>query len=192
MLYAGLTAWSGLFVSGQLGGLSGATTSFGGGQGKRICILGASGGVGNIAVQISKTEGCEIVATCATDAVPLIQGLGVRHVIDYTCPKAAETLTSLGPYDIILDCAGKGGDYAHELPWKYNHYVTFSSPMLKNFDQYGLAGGSVRNAMNLIENNFRSLTQTQGMIKWAYFIPAPHAIEYLKKLVERKKVIYST
>lgn len=56
VLYAGLTAWSGLFLSGQLGGLAGAMTSQGGGRGKRVCILGATGGVGSIAVQISKAE----------------------------------------------------------------------------------------------------------------------------------------
>lgn len=60
VLYAGLTAWSGLFLSGQLGGLAGAMTSHGGGRGKRVCILGATGGVGSIAVQIAKAEDAEV------------------------------------------------------------------------------------------------------------------------------------
>lgn len=190
LLYVGLTAWSGLFLSGQLGGIAGATTSLGGGQGKRVCILGASGGVGHVALQIAKAENCEIVASCATDAVPLVQGLGVTHVVDYTTPDASEQLTAYGPYDIILDCAGKGAEHATELPWKYNHYVTFTSPLLRNFDQYGLAGGSVRNVLNLIERNVQSFSAQKGLIKWAYFLPAPHAIEYLKRLVERKKVCF--
>lgn len=62
ILYAGLTAWSGLFLSGQLGGITGATTSHGGGRGKRVCILGASGGVGSIAVQIAKAEDAEVAS----------------------------------------------------------------------------------------------------------------------------------
>lgn len=40
ILYAGLTAWSGLFITGHMGGVIGALTSSGGGRGKRICILG--------------------------------------------------------------------------------------------------------------------------------------------------------
>lgn len=177
-----------MFLSGQLGGITGATTSLGGGQGKRICVLGASGGVGNIAVQIAKAENVEIVATCATDAVPIIHALGIKHVIDYKRPEAIDQLVSYGPYDIILDCAGKGADYAKEVPWKYDNYVTFTSPLLKNFDHYGLAGGSVHNLLHLIESNFKSLSTQKGLVKWAYFVPVPHAIEYIQKLVERQKV----
>lgn len=60
-LYAGLTAWSGLFVTGHLGGVTGALTSQGGGRGKKICILGASGSVGNIALQIARAENLQVM-----------------------------------------------------------------------------------------------------------------------------------
>ena len=82
ILYAGLTAWSGLFWAGQMVGSLGALTSRGGGRGKRVCILGATGGVGSIAVQIVKAECGEIVATCATDATSQIKALGADYVID--------------------------------------------------------------------------------------------------------------
>lgn len=188
VLYAGLTAWSGLFLSGQLGGLSGALTSRGGGRGKRVCILGAAGGVGGIAVQIAKSEGAEVVATCANDAVSQMEALGVTHVVDYTSTDASNDLTRFGPYDIILDCAGKGSEYAAEIPWRYQHYVTFSSPTLKNIDAMGLACGAATNIFELVQENIKSLTTQQGFIKWAYFVPAPHGIEYLKNLVDRNKV----
>lgn len=175
-------------MSGQLGGLSGAFTSHGGGRGKRVCILGATGGVGSIAVQIAKAEGAEVVATCATDAVPQIQALGVTHVVDYTSPDASNDLTRFGPYDIILDCAGKGSQYAAEIPWRYQHFVTFSSPTLKNIDAMGLACGAAKNVFELVQENIKSLTTQQGFIKWAYFVPAPHGIDYLKNLVDRNKV----
>ncbi|KAG4066006.1 hypothetical protein HA402_001253 [Bradysia odoriphaga] len=189
VLYAGLTAWSGLFLSGQLGGLSGALTSHGGGRGKRVCILGASGGVGSIAVQIAKAEGAEVVATCATDAIPLIEALGVTHVVDYSSSDASNDLTQYGPYDIILDCAGKGSLHAAEIPWRYKHYVTFSSPTLKNIDAMGLACGSAKNLFELVQENIKSLTTQQGFVKWAYFVPAPHGIDYLKNLVDRNKLL---
>lgn len=163
-------------------------TSHGGGRGKRVCILGATGGVGHIAVQIAKAEGAEVVATCASDAVPQIEALGVTHVVDYTSPDASNDLTRFGPYDIILDCAGKGSQYAAEIPWRYQHYVTFSSPTLKNMDTMGLAFGAAKNIFELVQENIRSLTTQHGFIKWAYFVPAPQGIDYLKSLVDRNKV----
>ncbi|KAJ6617599.1 Reticulon-4-interacting protein 1, mitochondrial [Pseudolycoriella hygida] len=189
ILYAGLTAWSGLFLSGQLGGLTGAMTSHGGGRGKRVCILGATGGVGSIAVQIAKAEGAEVVATCANDAVSQIEALGVTHVVDYTSPDASNDLIRFGPYDIILDCAGKGSHYAAEIPWRYQHYVTFTSPTLKNMDAMGLVFGAAKNICDLVQENVKSLTTQQGFVKWAYFVPAPHGIEYLINLVNRSKLL---
>ena len=62
-MYAGLTAWSGIFVTGLLGGLNGAVTSYGGGglcHDKNVLILGASGGVGSIAAQILKAESAHV------------------------------------------------------------------------------------------------------------------------------------
>lgn len=98
ILYAGLTAWSGLFISGQLGGLSAALTSQGGGgSGKKVCVLGGSGGVGNMAVQIAVAENAEVISTCSADAVPLLQSLGVRHIVDYASPDSNDMLKSYGP-----------------------------------------------------------------------------------------------
>lgn len=188
ILYAGLTAWAGLFVTGGLGGISGALTSLGGGIGKRICILGASGGVGSIAVQIAKSENVEVIATCSTDALPIVECLGADHVIDYTSPDSNEKLLSLGPYDIIFDCAGKGSDYATQLPWKFGQYITLSSPLLKNFDEHGIGLGLFKNILNLVESNIKTLSSNRALVKWAYFVPAPQGIEYLKNLVDSKKV----
>lgn len=188
ILYAGLTAWSGLFVSGGLGGITGALTSQGGGSGKRICVLGASGGVGSIAVQIAKAENVQVIASCSTNAIPIVEHLGADHIIDYTSSDAIELFAMHGPYDIILDCAGQGTDYAKQMPWKFDQYITFTTPMLKNFDSFGLGVGLFKNAFNLLENNLQSLATHRALVKWAYFLPAPQAIEYLRNLVERKKV----
>lgn len=188
VLYAGLTAWSGLFITAHMGGIIGALTSQGGGQGKRICILGASGGVGNVATQIAKAENLEVVGTCSTDAIQIVKNMGADHVVDYTSSDFIESLRDLGPFDIILDCAGQGVDYVTKVPWKFDQYITFSSPMLRNIDSNGIGIGFFKNIISLLESNVQTLTKYRALSKWAYFVPAPQGIEYLKKQADRHKI----
>lgn len=188
ILYAGLTAWSSLFVTGQLGGIAGALTSQGGGRGKRVCILGASGGVGSIATQICNAEMVETIATCSTDAFQLVKNLGADYVVDYTHPESIEQLCELGPYDIILDCAGKGVAYATQVPWKFDQFITLTSPLLRNFDAHGMGIGLFKNMFDLLDSNVQSVTKHRGLTKWGFFVPAPQGIEYLQKLRNRKKL----
>lgn len=188
VLYAGLTAWSGLYLTGQLGGVLGALCSNGGGRGKKVLVLGAAGGVGNMAVQILQAEGVEVVATCGSDAVPLIQNLGVTKVVDYTADDSDSSLVNESPFDIILDCAGKGSEYAATLPWTFGSYITFKSPLLKNFDSYGLMAGGLRNAKDLLTSNISTMSGN-GSVKWGYFMPAQNGIQYLKGLAEKQKLL---
>jgi len=53
----GLTAWQALFVHGRLG------------RGERVLVTGASGGVGNIAVQLARHAGAEVVESGPVDLV---------------------------------------------------------------------------------------------------------------------------
>lgn len=186
--YAGLTAWSGLYLSGQLGDFVGAVSSLGGGTGKRVCVLGASGGVGNLAVQMARSEGVYVVATCAVDSVEMVTQSGANTVIDYRQTDADQQLADAGPYDIVLDCAGKGPEYAGQVPWSYLHYVTFSSPLLRNNDKHGLMCGSVQSMVDLATSNVQSLMAKRGFVKWAFVAMLPNGLEYLRNLVELKKV----
>lgn len=120
----------------------------------------------------------------------MIKALGASHVVDYRDPEASNDLARLGPYDIILDSAGKGPEYASQIPWQYKHYVTFSSPTLKNIDANGLACGMAKNIVELVRKNLWSLTNQRGFVKWAYFVAAPQGINYLKNLVDQNKVGY--
>lgn len=188
VLYAGLTAWSGLYITGQLGGVLGALCSNGGGQGKKVLVLGAAGGVGNLAVQMLQAEGVEVVATCGTDAISVVQNLGITKVVDYTSAESDATLIGESPYDIIMDCAAKGADYAGTLPWTFGSYVTFKSPLLKNFDSHGFVVGGLRNARDLLTSNLSTVGRN-GCVKWGYFVPAQNGIQYLKKLAENQKLL---
>nr|AAL48158.1 RH24774p [Drosophila melanogaster] len=189
VLYAGLTAWSGLYITGGLGGPCGATTASGGGAHKRVLVLGGSGGVGTLAIQILKSQKVQVLATCSENAIEMVRNLGADLVVDYNNPQAMEELCKYAPYDIVLDCAGQGGQKAAESKYDFRQYITFSSPLLANIDKQGLGVGALKNVFDLFQTNVRSVTQRGGLVKWGFFSPAPQGIQFLQKLVEQRKLM---
>lgn len=155
----------------------------GGGAGKRLCVLGASGGVGTLAVQMAKAENMEVTATCGTDSVQLVKDLGADYVIDYRKDNLTEKFTGK-TYDIILDAAGQGPDYARKFPWQFGQYITLVPPVLNDTDNYGLFLGTIKSGLTFVQNNVQTLCGGKGTLKWGFFIPANHGIEFLKRLVE--------
>lgn len=68
----------------------------------RVLVIGASGGVGTLAVQLAVARGARVTAVCSGRNVELVRGLGAEHVVDYT----SQGLDGLaGPYDAIIDAA---------------------------------------------------------------------------------------
>jgi NADPH:quinone reductase-like Zn-dependent oxidoreductase len=68
-----------------------------------VLIIGASGGVGTYAVQITKSFGAEVTGVCSTAKVDMVRSIGADHVIDYTREDFAEGEPR---YDLILDIGG--------------------------------------------------------------------------------------
>ena len=71
--------------------------------GERVLILGGSGSLGSAAVQIAKTMGAHVTATCSTRNVDLLLSLGADRVIDYT---AEDALSGNSKHDVIYDTLG--------------------------------------------------------------------------------------
>ena len=71
--------------------------------GQSVLIIGASGGVGTLAVQIAKAFGAEVTGVCSTAKVDLVRSLGADHVIDYTTGDITEGDRR---YDLVLDIGG--------------------------------------------------------------------------------------
>jgi len=71
--------------------------------GQRVLVIGASGGVGSLAVQIAKTFDAEVTGVASTKNIDLVRSLGAEHVIDYT----QETIAGHSRiFDVIIDIAG--------------------------------------------------------------------------------------
>lgn len=73
---------------------------------RRVLVLGASGGVGQLAVQLARRAGAHVVGVCSTANVALVRSLGAHDVIDYKVTDALVEAGTLGPYQVIADCAG--------------------------------------------------------------------------------------
>ena len=88
---AGMTALQGLRDAGQLR------------PGQHVLIIGASGGVGTLPVQLAKHFGANVTGVCSTRHMALVRSLGADHVIDYT----RNDVTRMGStYDLIFQLAG--------------------------------------------------------------------------------------
>jgi len=76
--------------------------------GRRVLVLGASGGVGQFAVQLAKRS-CHaelVVGVCSATNAALVEGLGADVVIDYKRADPLDQAVSHGPFDLVIDCAG--------------------------------------------------------------------------------------
>lgn len=89
-----------------------------GGEGKRVLVVGAGGGIGVMAVQLAKALGAWVCATTGgPDKVGRVAGLGADHVIDYKDDpdwwKSAFYATEKEGFDVVVDAVG-------QATWKYS------------------------------------------------------------------------
>lgn len=72
--------------------------------GQRVLVVGASGAVGTIAVQLAVAFGAAVTGVCSARHADLVRSLGAEDVIDYRTDDLAE---SSGRFDLILDIGGR-------------------------------------------------------------------------------------
>lgn len=81
------------------------------GQGDRVLIPGAGGGVSTMAVQICKALGAWVCATTSTGKTDAVAALGADEVLDYKADpewsKKAFYATEKKGYDVVIDSVGQ-------------------------------------------------------------------------------------
>jgi NADPH:quinone reductase-like Zn-dependent oxidoreductase len=92
---AGLTAWQALVEVAEVG------------EGTRVLIHAAAGGVGHLAAQIAKARGAYVIGTAREAKHDFLRELGVDEPIDYTAGPFEEAVSDV---DVVLDLIG-GEDY---------------------------------------------------------------------------------
>ncbi len=91
---AGLTAWQALDTAGV-------------GEGDRVLVHAAAGGVGHLAVQIAKARGAYVIGTARSEKHPFLRELGVDEPIDYAAGPLEETVSDV---DVVLDLVSEDDD----------------------------------------------------------------------------------
>ncbi len=80
-------------------------------SGEPVLILGASGGVGAMCVQVAKHVGCRVIATASTaEKLALCERLGADVCINYSdddWTKQVRAATNKKGVDVTVDCVGK-------------------------------------------------------------------------------------
>ena len=71
--------------------------------GDKVLIIGASGGIGTLAVQIARDHGAEVTGVCSTPNVELVRSLGADHVIDYC---SDDFTRGKDRYDLVFQLGG--------------------------------------------------------------------------------------
>jgi len=80
-------------------------------QGQKIFIHGGAGGIGSIAIQVSRHLGAYVATTATGEGIEFVQGLGADEVIDY---KTQDFQEILHDFDAVFDLVG-GDDFFKAL-----------------------------------------------------------------------------
>ena len=92
MPYGGFAAWQAVHDHGHVQ------------PSEKVLVIGASGAVGSIAVQLARVSGAEVTGVCSTRTADAVRSLGAHHIVDYTREDFADDRTH---YDLIVDVFGR-------------------------------------------------------------------------------------
>jgi NADPH:quinone reductase-like Zn-dependent oxidoreductase len=85
---AGLTAWHALVDTARVG------------EGDRVFVQAAAGGVGHLAVQIAKALGAHVIGTARADKHDFLRELGVDEPVDYSAGPIEDEVSEV---DVVID-----------------------------------------------------------------------------------------
>ncbi|MFY0630636.1 MAG: NADPH:quinone oxidoreductase family protein [Flavobacteriaceae bacterium] len=147
-------------------------------EGDTVLVLGASGGVGITAVELSKLMGAKVIAAASTDEkLALCKEFGADEVINYTKENLKERLKELTNgkgVDVIYDPVG--GHYSEQafraIAWKGKHLVVgfangqipkipLNLPLLKGADITGVFWGAFTQ-----REPKKSMENVQQLVTW--------------------------
>ena len=187
--YAGLTAWSAIS---NFSGLREGTS-----KGARVLLLGAGGGVGDLALQLLSRHFQAVVTAVVSGDAGAERALkcGASQVLDYKDPDYLHQLLQLDRFDVVLDSAGIGTSSEAVQPFlsllrNRGCLVSLSSPLLQKTDSLGLVPGFASSLADLVSLNTSSLRhRSRSTVRWAYFKPDSTALTTMAWLVRMGRLM---
>lgn len=140
-------------------------------KGKKVLVVGSSGGVGTFAVQLAKYFEAEVTAICSTNNVDHAKSLGADIVIDYT--KDDFTKSNIR-YDLILAING-------------NYSLFAFKRMLNKNGTYVMVGGSLSQIFRSLLFGWMLSFGSKQMLALAAK-PNTKDLEFIVKLTEEGKI----
>lgn len=141
-------------------------------KGKKVLIIGSSGGVGTFAVQLAKYFGADVTGVCSSRNIEQTKLLGADQVIDYTKEDFSKRNEF---YDLILAVNG-------------NYSLSIFKKCLNNNGKFVLVGGSLSQIFrSLIFGKLLSFgSKKMGNL---FAKSNPKDLEFLASLANDKKII---
>lgn len=151
----------------------------------RVLVVGASGGVGHLGVQIARAAGATVVGVCSARNAALVASLGAHEVIDYAAP---DPYRGQAPFDIVLDCVGSTvGPWLPLLaPGGHLLCTTPGPALLLRSLANGLSGRKVHGVM--LKSNAADLRALDGLVeagKLRVVVDSRHPLADLRAAWER-------
>ena len=166
----------GAFVNSSM--LKLATTALSGG-GSRCLVIGASGALGTVMLQLlngknlKSSPGYHVTAVCSGKNAEMVRSMGAHEVIDYTTGPFGDQLNRDGAekFDVVFDFVGgkEAQNGAAPLLKRGGMYVT-AVGRVKGWQFRKLTGGEFRGALGYM---IRSACDCCGKYKWAMAQPYP-------------------
>jgi NADPH:quinone reductase-like Zn-dependent oxidoreductase len=97
---------------------------------QRVCIVGASGGTGHVALQVAKARGAVTTAICGSKNAKLMRDYGADHVVCYDTENVISCLQDIagsdGLFDVVFDSVTSDDPrYVHTVT-STQHWLLFS------------------------------------------------------------------
>lgn len=164
--------------------LRGAGITEGNAKNLKVLVYGASGGLGQLALQLLTRWGALVTAVCSTAHIELCRRLGAMETWDRTqrrledMPRHFDASLNFGAWEDEAKLVGclRPGALGH---------ATAVHPLLANIDRKGLFSGAWRSRQDW--NHMRALAQAKGArYRWVVFQPDQGALDMLQRLLEQK------
>lgn len=132
--------------------------------GETVLVVGGSGGVGHLAVQIAKDAGATVLASAGPNNQGFLSEAGARYPIDYSRDDLVDAVRRIAPRgaDVVLDCVG--GDTGRDALAATRDGGRFVS-IVDSPDPASTADRGIRASFHFVEPDGPGLDRLKQMIE---------------------------